>query len=88
LKREYEGNNFWIKSCILLILKCLELSTNKTLTNEDKFKQMHTLRCQIDDYEEQMHVQSQIERRLVESTEEAMRKERQQVWFLSMFIGV
>lgn len=43
---------------------------------------MHVLRCQLDKLEDQRHHHRQIERHLIEPAENALRKERQQVWKL------
>jgi hypothetical protein len=43
---------------------------------------MHTVRCEIDGLEDQLHAGEQIERQLAESAEDAFKKERQQVLFL------
>lgn len=58
----------------------LGISNDKFLANEDKFKQMHLLRCKLDNFEDQIHTQDQIECRLKEAPEEAIRKERRQVY--------
>ncbi|KAI6190952.1 DEAD2 domain containing protein [Aphelenchoides bicaudatus] len=61
-----------------LRLEYEKTSTDKSISNEEKFKQMHELRCQLDKFEDQQHRQGQIDRYLTDSAEEALRKEHQQ----------
>jgi Rad3-related DNA helicase len=85
LRKEYESKSVFTR---MFSYSFLGISTDKSLANEEKFKQMHVLRCQLDDLEDQQHRQRQIERHLNESADEALRKERHQVCklFLNMLI--
>lgn len=52
----------------------LENSNDKSLANDERFKRMYEVRCQLDSLEEQQYRQKQIECRLTESSDEAFHK--------------